>query len=87
MKAADGESLILALRGSLDGDDGERKGRRIAEYVIERALAGHFAFFRLVLDLVDGKNRPTAEEEQTYEVDCVLVVADDKRDAKAARTA
>jgi hypothetical protein len=84
MKATDGESLMLALRGLLDGDDGERNGRRIAEYVIGRALAGHFAFFRLVFDLADGPIRPTAEEEQTFEPDCVLTAADDGRDAEPA---
>ena len=64
MKAADGRSLMLALRAWLDGDD-ERNARRIAEYVIERALAGHFGYFRLVLDMVDGKLHRTAEEEMT----------------------
>ena len=54
------------------------------EYVIGRALAGHFAFFRLVFDLVDGPIRPTAEEEMTFEADCVIVVADDGRDAEPA---
>ena len=48
----------------------DRNARRIAEYVIEKALAGHFGFFRLVLDMVDGKLRQTAEDEMTFEADC-----------------
>jgi len=40
-----------------------------------------------LLDLVDGKIRPTAEEEWTFEPDCVFVVADDGREAEPARAA
>jgi hypothetical protein len=67
---------MLALRARLEGespDDGERNARRIADHVIEKALAGHFGHFQLLLDLVDGKIRPTAEEEMTGDADCVLV--------------
>jgi hypothetical protein len=39
----------------------------IAEYVIERAIDGHFGYFKLVLDLVDGKLHRTAETEWTFE--------------------
>jgi hypothetical protein len=84
MKGADSRTLMLALRAWLDG---ERNAGRIAEQVIAKALAGHFAYFRLVLGLVDGKIRPTAEEECTFEPDCVLVVADDRREAGTAKAA
>jgi hypothetical protein len=76
---------MLALRAWLNED--ERNARRIAELIYAKALAGHFAYFRLLLDLVDGKIRPTAEEEWTFEPDCVSVVADDQwksGDSKAA---
>jgi hypothetical protein len=76
--------MMLALRAWLDD---ERNAGRIAEQVIAKALAGHFAYFRLVFDLVDGKIRPTAEEVCTFEPDCVLVVADDGREAGAANAA
>jgi hypothetical protein len=76
---------MLALRAWLD--ENERNARRIAEHVIDRAMAGHIGYFRLVLDLVDGKIRPTAEDEWTFEPDCVLVVADDERVADAAKAA
>jgi hypothetical protein len=75
MRGADARMLMLALRAWLDED--ERNARRIAEHVVERALAGHFAYFRLLLDMVDGKIRPTAEQEMTGEADCVLVAADE----------
>jgi hypothetical protein len=80
---------MLALRAWLEGDSrdsGEMRARRIAELVLEQALAGHFGYFRLLLDLVDGKIRPTAEEEMTGEADCVLI-ADDGRDAEPAEAA
>ena len=47
-------------------------------------MTGHFGYFKLVLDLVDGKLRPTAEDEMTFEPDCVLVVTDDEQDAEPA---
>jgi hypothetical protein len=90
MSGADSRTLMLTLRAWLEGesrDSGESRARRIAQHVVERALAGHVAYFRLLLDLVDGKIRPTAEEEMTGEVDCVLVVADDEREAETAKAA
>jgi hypothetical protein len=85
MKGADSRTLMLALRAWLDDD--ERNARRIAELIYEKALAGHFAYLRLLFDLVDGKIRPTAEEEWTLEPDCVLVVPDDGRKAGTAKAA
>jgi hypothetical protein len=85
MRRADAGSLMLALRAWLDDD--ERNADRIAELIYEKALAGHFAYFRLLLDMVDGKIRPTAEEEWTFEPDCVLVVADARREAEPAKSA
>jgi hypothetical protein len=59
----------------------------IAEFIIERAMSGHFGYFKLVLDLVDGKLHRTAEDEMTFEPECVLVVADDWRDSATALAA
>ncbi len=87
MTAADSRSMVLALRAWLDGDEGDRNARQIAEYVVEKALAGHFGFFRLLIDMVDGKLHLSAEDEMTFEVGCVLVVADDGRDAETAKAA
>ncbi len=75
MTAANGRLTALALRRWLDGSDGERNAKRLAEHVIGRALAGHFGFFKLLLDMVDGKIRRTAEDEMTFEPDCPVVVA------------
>jgi len=79
--------MVLALRAWLDGDEGDRNARQIAEYVVEKALAGHFGFFRLLIDRVDGKLHLSAKDELTFEVGCVLVVADDGRDAETAKAA
>ena len=64
MKATDSESLMLALRAWLDGDDERTERRRIAEY---RHREGHApvtsASSSSCIDLVDGKLRQTAEDE------------------------
>jgi hypothetical protein len=65
----------------------DRLAGRIAEYVIERAIAGHFGYFKLVLDRVDGKLHRTAEDEMSFEPGCVLIVADDCRDSATALAA
>jgi hypothetical protein len=67
-------------------DDSERSGQRLAEFIIRRALSGHFGFLKLLLDMVDGKLHPTAEDELTLEADCVLV-ADDGRDSEMGKAA
>jgi hypothetical protein len=85
MIAADSRALMLALRAWLDEDDGN--ARRVAEYVYERALACHFGYFRLLWDMVDGKIRPTAEDEMTGEADCLVVVSEDGKDVGIARAA
>jgi hypothetical protein len=59
----------------------------IIDALIDRAKAGHIAYIRLLLDLVDGKIRPTAEEETTGGVDCVLIVSDEEREAETVRAA
>jgi hypothetical protein len=79
--------MMLVLRAWLDGDDSQRNARLIAEHIIEKALVGHFGFFRLLFDMVDGKLHQTAEDEMTFEPDCVLVVADDGRDDETAEAA
>ena len=45
-------------------------------------MRGHFAYFKLVIDLVDGNVRPTAENELTFETDCVLIGGDEGFDAE-----
>ncbi len=37
--------------------------------------------------VIGPKDAPTAEDELTFEADCVLVVADDGRDAEIAKAA
>jgi hypothetical protein len=82
--------MMPILRAYLDGESREvcdRLAGRIAEFIIEKAIAGHFGYFKLVLDLVDGKLYRTAEDEMTFEPECVLVRADDWRDSATALAA
>ena len=85
MTKADSGILMLALRAWLDED--ERNARLVVELIYAKALAGRFAYMRLLLDMVDGKIRPTAEEEMTGEADLVLVVADNGWGEETAKAA
>ena len=76
-----------ALREWMNSDESGRNADRVAQFVIAKATSGHFAYFKLVIDLVDGKIRPSAEEELTFEADCVVVVVDDERDYNVSRAA
>jgi hypothetical protein len=78
MKGADARTLTLALRAWFDEEELN------AELIYEKGLAGHFAYFWLLLDLVDGKNQLHAEEEWTFEPGCVLVIAEDGLEAEPA---
>jgi hypothetical protein len=86
MKRANGRSMMLVLRAYLDGESREPCDRHagwIAEFIIDKATSGHFGYFKLVLDLVDGKLQQTAEDEMTFAFDFVLVL-DDVRQALAS---
>ena len=90
MKRADGRSMMLILRAYLASNSPEvcdRLAGRIAEFIIEKAMAGHFGCFKLVLDLVDGKLHRTAEDEMTFAPDSELILADDWRDSATALAA
>jgi hypothetical protein len=87
MKAVDGRSITLARCARLDEDDGEQIAGRIAGYVIERAIAGQFGFFKLWFDMVDGKLHQSAETERTLETECVLAGVLDAQTAELGRAA
>jgi hypothetical protein len=87
MKGADSRSIMRVLRAWLNGDESDENAMRLVEHIMEKALSGHFGFFRFVLEIRDGKLHPTAEEEGTFEVDCVLIVADDERDGETSKAA
>jgi hypothetical protein len=75
--------MMPILRAYLASDSPEvcdRLARQIAEFVLEKSMRGHFGYFKLVLDLVDGKLHQTAKAEMTFAPDCVLVVADENKD-------
>ena len=84
MKPVDHRLFVRALREWMDSDESGRNTERVADFVIAKAMTGHFAYFKLVIDLVDGKVRPTAEDELTFEADCVLVVAGERLEGKRA---
>jgi hypothetical protein len=46
--------------------------------------AAIFGFLEFIFDMVEGKLRPTAEDEPTGEADWMLVVADEGREAETA---
>jgi hypothetical protein len=82
MKRTSGRSKMPVLRGYLYGESEDEKDRnagRIAEFIVEKAISGHFAYFTLVHDVVDGKLRRSAEDERTFAPGCVLVGAEDER--------
>jgi hypothetical protein len=67
--------------------DKDRSAALLAELVVEKAMSGHFGYFKLVIDMVDGKLHRTAVDEMTFETSCVLFGADDGRDAEPAKAA
>jgi hypothetical protein len=50
-------------------------------------MSGHFGYFKLLIDLVDGKIRPTAEEELTCDFECAAVVVAEVADDGSKRAA
>jgi hypothetical protein len=87
MKTLDGPAFNRALRAWIYRDQTGRNAERVAAFIIEKATSGYFAYFKLVIDLVDGKLRQTAEDEMTFETDCVLVLADIVQDSEMANAA
>jgi hypothetical protein len=71
--------FVQALREWIYSDESGRNAERVAEFVIAKAMSGHFAYFKLVIDLIDGKIRPSVEEELAVEAECVVVVCNDRR--------
>jgi hypothetical protein len=79
MKGAGTRSMMPFLRAYLEGgspEENDRNAGRIAEFIIEKAMRGHFGYFKLVLDLVDGKLHRTAEDEMTLASQCLAIAAD-----------
>jgi hypothetical protein len=77
MKTPDSRALMLAIRAWIGEDESGRNAERVIKYLYEMAVSGHFGFFKLLIDVIDGKVRPTAEDEMTFESDCVIVVSDE----------
>ena len=82
MKRGSGRSIMRNLQAYFASESPEvcdRLASRIAEYVVEQAVDGHFGYFELVLDLVDRKLHRTAEDEMTFGPDFVFVLEDDRQ--------
>ncbi len=78
--------MVLVLRAWLDGEDGDRNANWLAEYVIEKAIRGHFGFFKLVIDLVDGPIDRGSDNSVIFPHDCTLIIHD-RRGSEIANAA
>jgi hypothetical protein len=86
MKPTDARSFVLSLRAWLDDDQDDHKLNRLAMFVIERALHGHFGYFKLLLDLVDGPVTPR-DEKCDDASHCIELIAKEARDSELVRAA
>jgi hypothetical protein len=77
VKPVEHRLFVQALREWIYSEESGRNAERVAEFVIAKATSGHFAYFKLVIDLVEVKVHLTAEDEITFETDCALFVADE----------
>jgi hypothetical protein len=68
---------LLARRPGWENLD--QYGEWLAECIVERAIAGHFAFFKLLLDRVEGSIDRGRHDEQTIETGGLIVMLDDRR--------
>jgi len=87
MTAADSRSVVLALRAWLDGEDGDRNAERLAAFVIEKAISGHFGFFKFLLDMVDGPIDRKSDEGRVVPDDRTLILIDDRRGFEIVKAA
>jgi len=87
MIGADSRSIMLSLRAWLDGDEADQNADRLAEYVVAKAISGHFGFFKLLLDMVDGPIDPESAPGRIFPGDRTLVIIDDRQSAEIANAA
>ncbi len=87
MMGADSQSVVPALRAWLDGADGERNADRFAEYIIEKAIGGHFGFFKLLLDMVAGPIARESDDSRVVSHDRTLIISDDRRGSEITKAA
>ena len=80
MREFDARSFLPRFRAWLDED--ARNMELVAEFLIERSISGHFGYFKLLVDLVDGKPHEWAANELTGEVTSSLVVIEAGQDAE-----
>lgn len=87
MNGADSRSFMLRLRAWLDGDVTDRNADRLAEYVIAKAISGHFGFFKLLVDLVDGPIDRDSDDSLIGPHDCKLIIIDERRGSDITKAA
>ena len=80
MREIDARSFLPRFRAWIDEDP--RNMELVAEFLIERAIGGHFGYFKLLLDLVDGTPEEWAANELTGQVAFSFVVVDARHPAE-----
>lgn len=70
-----------ALRSRLDrlGDDGRPLAEHLAEALVQRALEGDIAAFKIIFDRVDGKVVAASQDDSGPQSLCVVYLPDDGR--------
>jgi hypothetical protein len=90
MSEVETRSMMLALRAWLDADtldDRNRNGEQLVALIIAKAMNGHFGYFKLLLDAVDGRLHQANRDEMTFEPCSVLIVANDEREQDVVKAA
>jgi hypothetical protein len=75
MSETETRSFLTQFGAWLDQDAWNME--RVAEYLIKRATGGHIGYFRLLLDLVDGKPGESGLDEPMVEAGTLIVVSEE----------
>jgi hypothetical protein len=75
MRVTDARSYTKGLRAWLDADD--RNWETLCEYIYRKALSPHLAFFRLMIEKVDGPVDPESAPGRMYPDSPTLVLIGD----------
>jgi hypothetical protein len=78
-------SFTRVLRDWLEEEDGNPA--RLAEFVIGKALGGHFGFFKMVIELKDGPVDPESVPGRIFPDDHALVIVDGRQNVQRAKVA
>jgi hypothetical protein len=90
MRGLEGGLLAEVLRDWLGGKTPEEResiGRRTAEFMLSKALEGHFGFFKLVIELVDSRVETTREDIAIVADGCTVTLPDEGPNSEVVRAA